>query len=86
MENCSALSKEPLCIFGFLETVLPGASQLIDAVGHFIFKTIPQCYSWVCCAYNQGHGIERFVWKDARHTKLLVCHKEKVISCGEVSI
>ena len=23
----------------------------MDAVGHFIFKTIPQCYSWVRCVY-----------------------------------
>ena len=27
--NCSALLKEPLCIFGFFETILPGTWQSI---------------------------------------------------------
>ena len=36
MENCSALLMEPLCIFGSLETVLPGSWPLYfyHAAGH----------------------------------------------------
>ena len=29
MENCSALLKEPLCIFGLPEIALPGSCQTI---------------------------------------------------------
>ena len=40
----------------------------MDAVGHFIFKALPQCYSRVRCLSNKRQCIERHVWLYARYT------------------
>ena len=84
MESCSALLKEPLCIFSSPETVLPGSWQLIKVLkSHCFFAAVKMTLKNIIDLYFDGDDQNTC---NAILAPLIDCHDPGRTVSGEPNI